>query len=145
MLSISPYSVSALLMNVRSAARRLVNEPADVLTKPNLGFEDIVLDAGRVDVYYSGNPIGLTPIQFTLLYFLAEHSDRYFTTKELIKTLWGRDYVAGDKHVSVRVSEIRRKMRAAAPNVQLIETRAAVGYRFIVPDQQPQPPRAGSD
>lgn len=76
--------------------------------------------------------IKLTPGEFQLFAYLADHAGQLVTTAELRRVLWGD---AADKAsrntVQVLISTLRRKVAL------VIETRRGVGYILEKPDEHP--------
>jgi DNA-binding response OmpR family regulator len=130
---IEPYDVGALMECVRGCARRLVNAASELLDRESLRFGDLVLDCGRLDAFVGEDKAGLTPAQFAFLYHLAQDASRYHSSGELTQALWGRRHVPGEKNIAYVVSQIRRKVIALNPALQVIDSKRGIGYRFITP------------
>jgi DNA-binding response OmpR family regulator len=129
-----PLDMATLTEFVRGTARRLVNAPAALLGQPSMRIGDVVLDCGRLDVLVAGRRAMLTPVQFAFLYYLARHNDRFHSTDELSQALWGRSRVPGEKNIAQVVRHLRRRLRAVAPTLTVIESKHGVGYRFALPE-----------
>ncbi|MGA8440111.1 MAG: winged helix-turn-helix domain-containing protein [Candidatus Sulfotelmatobacter sp.] len=63
-----------------------------------VGFGDIVVDYGKVEVTRNGIPVALTAHDFITMQFFVEHPDRVITGVELLKEVCGYE----DGHTSSR-------------------------------------------
>jgi DNA-binding response OmpR family regulator len=74
-------------------------------------------------------PLDLTAREFDLLAYLARHPGWVYSREELLEQVWGYEY--GDPQVvTVHVANMRKKLKAIAPEFQLIETVQSIGYRL---------------
>ena len=125
-----PYRLRELLARVRALLRRaygeLSNTEADLLY-----VGDIVLDRGRALVTRGDRQINLTPTEFRLLVFLAQHPGQVFTRGQLMENVWGRaaDYY-DEKTVNVHVRRLREKIEVEPSSPELLQTVPGIGYRL---------------
>jgi DNA-binding response OmpR family regulator len=85
---------------------------------------DIDRHAYRASV--DGRPIGLSFREFELLAFLAEHSGRVFSRRQLVSSVWdGAD--VGSRTVDVHVRRLRMKLGRYAERIVTVRN---VGYRY---------------
>ena len=75
----------------------------------------------------------LTPREFELLAFFARHPGRVLSREELLRKVWGYDYVGETRTVDVHVRRLRAKL---GPKQSLIETVTGAGYK-LVPGPRP--------
>lgn len=125
-----PYRLRELIARIRSLLRRAYGElssaEADVLY-----VEDLVIDRTRAAVSRGGRELNLTPTEFRLLVFLAQHPGQAFTRSQLIESVWGADGdFYDDKTVSVHVRRLREKVEAEPSNPRIVLTVPGVGYRL---------------
>jgi DNA-binding response OmpR family regulator len=78
----------------------------------------------------AGEKLDLTPREFDLLAFLARHPGRALTRDELLRKVWGYDYVGETRTVDVHVRRLRAKL---GEHHALIETVLGAGYKLIPP------------
>ena len=123
-------------------AESLLAEVERVLGKPEPAGRDspqivvgpLCLDlAGHVAVV-ACVPLDLTAREFELLCHLARHPGWVYSRQELLEQVWGYEY--GDPRVvTVHMANLRKKLGAASPGCELIETVRNVGYKLVVPSQ----------
>ncbi len=121
-----PFSPRELVARVRALLRR---------ARPDRGPQAIAVGALRVDpgtheATFRGRRLSLTPLEFELLAFLALHPGRVHSREELLRKVWGYDYVGGTRTVDVHVRRLRAKLGERHP---VIETVTGSGYKLIAP------------
>ncbi len=117
-----PFSVRELLARVRAVLRRSGDN--DVATTLEHGLLQIDLAAHEVCV--DGKKVVFTRREFDLLTFLVRHAGRVLPREELLRKVWGYDFVGESRTVDVHIRRVRVKLGKAGT---LIETVPGVGYR----------------
>ena len=72
----------------------------------------------------------LTPKEFELLTFMAQHPGRVLTHRTILKAIWGPHAVDQPEHLRVLVGALRKKIETNPSSPQYILTEPWVGYRF---------------
>ena len=124
-----PFNPREVVARVRAVLRRAHGEPAPSRVL-QIGDVAIDLDAYRVDVH--GQPVKLTPAEFSLLRALAEVPGHTLTRLELIEKGLGYSYEGLERTVDSHIKNLRRKLEGAGATADLIETVFGVGYRLKV-------------
>jgi len=125
-----PFSMRELLARVTAALRRTAIESARSERLP-IAEGDLSIDPERMSVIVAGRPAELTPLEFTLLWTLAEGRDGAITRDEIFRRVWGRERAHGDRSVDVLVRRLRRKVDEVGGEYTYIQTLHGVGYRFL--------------
>jgi DNA-binding response OmpR family regulator len=125
-----PYRLRELLARIRSLLRRTYGElssaEADVLY-----VDDLVIDRSRATVTRDGRELNLTPTEYRLFVFLAQHAGQAFSRAQLIENVWGSDgEFYDDKTVSVHVRRLREKVEAEPSDPKIVITVPGIGYRL---------------
>lgn len=122
-----PFGAEELLARIRAAIRR-----SDSLPPPSepLVRGDLVIDRGRFRVVRNGGEVRLTPKEFELLIFLAQHPGRVLTHRTILKAVWGPNAVDQPEHLRVLIGALRKKIEPNPASPQYILTEPWVGYRF---------------
>jgi DNA-binding response OmpR family regulator len=94
----------------------------------------LVVDPGAHEITLGGRRLTLTPREFDLLAFLARHPGRVHSREELLRKVWGYDYVGETRTVDVHVRRLRAKL---GEKNRLIETVMGAGYKLVVPARGP--------
>jgi two-component system alkaline phosphatase synthesis response regulator PhoP len=124
-----PFNPREVIARVRAVLRRVHGEsaPPRVL---RTGGVIIDLQAHQVEVH--GEPVKLTPTEFSLLRALAENPGHALTRLELIETGLGYSYEGLERTVDSHIKNLRRKLDKAGAAPDLVETVFGIGYRLAV-------------
>jgi two-component system, OmpR family, KDP operon response regulator KdpE len=122
-----PFSVDELMARVRANLRR-VKEVTPGQSVIEDGDFRIDLDDHRVTV--SGREVRLTPKEFDLLVYLAQHPRKVITTRKLLGAVWGAHSIEQPEYVRVFVNHLRKKLERDPETPRYILNDPWVGYRF---------------
>ncbi len=122
-----PFGSEELLARVRAALRRTETGP---LRAGSLVRGDIAIDVDRHRVTRGGDELRLTPKEFDLLLFFAQHAGRVLTHRIILTAIWGPNAVDQPEHLRVLVASLRRKLEPDPAQPRYILTEPWVGYRF---------------
>jgi len=122
-----PFGAEELLARIRATLRRVENPAAqsEVIVRG-----DLVIDRERFRVLRSGEEMRLTPKEFELLTFLAQHAGRVLTHRTILKAIWGPHVADQPEHLRVLVGSLRKKIEPNPSSPKYILTEPWVGYRF---------------
>ena len=70
----------------------------------------------------------LTPIEFSILWYLCEHQGTVVSSEELFEAVWGEKYLDQNNTVMTHVGRLREKMNEPTRNPRFIKTVWGVGY-----------------
>jgi two-component system KDP operon response regulator KdpE len=123
-----PFSVPELLARMRVAVRRAARaaEPEVALIRAG----DVEIDLARRLVFRSNEEIHLTPTEYGVLRYLAEHAGRVVTHGQLLRTVMGAGYEDAVGSLRVYVASLRKKLETDPAQPRIITTEPGVGYRF---------------
>jgi two-component system KDP operon response regulator KdpE len=122
-----PFGAEELLARIRASLRRV--EPPSPPSEP-LVRGGLVIDRERFRVVRDGTELRLTPKEFELLTFLAQHPGRVLTHRTILKAIWGPNAVDQPEHLRVLVGALRKKIEPNPSSPTYILTEPWVGYRF---------------
>jgi two-component system KDP operon response regulator KdpE len=78
----------------------------------------------------AGEPIDLTPKEFSFLALLARYPGRVLTHRTILQEVWGPEYGSETQYLRVYASQIRKKLRDD-PSAPRLITEPGVGYRLV--------------
>jgi DNA-binding response OmpR family regulator len=119
-----PFSPRELVARVKALVRRA--SPSGLSRALESGALRVDVDAREARVH--DQRLDLTPREFDLLAFLVRHPGRVLSRDELLRKVWGYDYVGETRTVDVHVRRLRAKLGDAADR---IETVLGSGYKFV--------------
>lgn len=128
-----PYSLRELLSRVRALLRRSYGEFSASAADADLFYvRDLVLDRARGVVRRGDDVINLSPIEFRLLVFLAQHSSQALSRAQIVQAVWGYDTdLESERSVNVHIRRLREKVELDPSRPSLILTVPGVGYRLV--------------
>lgn len=121
-----PFSPRELVARVKALLRRIETAPGNIIK-----MESLVIDLDRHEVRIGIRSLHLTPKEFDLLAFLAQHPGRVYSREQLLDHVWGYEYLGTSRTVDVHVRHLREKLGTKSG---WIETVKGVGYRFVAED-----------
>jgi DNA-binding response OmpR family regulator len=119
-----PFNPRELVARVKSVLRRAAPERRRSETA-ELTHGDLVINAGKREVYVGDDEVRLAPKEFDLLWELLDHRGIVLTRDQLLERVWGYTFAGDTRTVDVHVRQIRRKLGDASP----IVTVWGVGYK----------------
>ena len=82
-------------------------------------------------VYIDGEKIDMSPKEYDLLLYFADHVNVALTREQILNSVWGYDFFGDDRTLDTHVKMLRNKMGDKYRNC--IVTLRGVGYRFENP------------
>jgi two-component system copper resistance phosphate regulon response regulator CusR len=121
---VKPFAFAELLARVRALLRRI--DSANPL-RQQIG--DLTLDVQTRRVMRGSREIALTPREFDLLAFLAQHHNETVTRQMIAREVWREPNRATplDNVIDVHLAHLRRKLDEGE-DVKLIQTVRGVGF-----------------
>jgi two-component system response regulator BaeR len=121
-----PFSPREVVARVKAVLRR--TRPSQ--TRQRLAAGPIVLDENARQVTIDGQPVGLTPSEFSLFSVLMNSPDRVFSRSELLDKVQGYQYEGYDRTIDSHIKNLRKKVAARLPDKDIIRTIYGLGYKF---------------
>jgi len=120
-----PFGINELMARVRANLRRLPSNGEPIL---EIGKLRIDLAARRVTV--ESREVHLTPKEFDVLVYLAQHRGKVVTHRALLGAVWGGQSSEQTEYVRVFVNRLRKKLEPDERSPRYIVTEPWVGYRL---------------
>lgn len=121
---VKPFSPNELLARIKAVLRRSLP-----VNEETLQIQNLQIDTKSQRVSGHGQVINLTPNEYRLLVFFANHLDRVYTREQLLDRVWGHDAYIDERSVDVQIRRLRKALRATG-HAHLIQTIRGSGYRF---------------
>ena len=124
-----PFNPLELLARVKTQLRRytryntLREDPGDEIDIRGL---TISRASHRCALY--GREVALTPLEFSILWYLCAHQGRVVSSEELFEAVWGERYIDANNTVMTHIARLREKLGEPSRRPKFIKTVWGVGY-----------------
>jgi len=125
---VKPFSPEELLMRIRAHLRQ--HDRITAIQSPILKTHDLQIDTTKYRLTKKGVDISVTPKEFLILVYLVQHRGEIVTRKQLIKEIWGEDFIEEMSSVAVFIRKLREKIEEDPSHPKLIKTVRNAGYIF---------------
>ncbi len=124
-----PFGPKELLARVRALLRRAGMPPVTRETT-TIEIGDFVIDLQTRRVTVRGREVHLSPKEFELVLYWAQHPNKVITHRTLLAAVWADTATAQADHLRVFVNHLRKKLEPEDGSLRYIITEPWVGYRF---------------
>lgn len=124
-----PFSMDELLARIRTAYRHVHAQPQEA----TFASGHLHVDLTRRLVRVNGEAIKLTPTEYALLRLLIQHGGKVLTHQQILRAVWGPEYIQETHYLRVYFAQLRQKIEANPALPEIILTEPGVGYRLKTP------------
>jgi two-component system KDP operon response regulator KdpE len=124
-----PFGVPELLARIRVAIRNSAL-PAGGSIDGVFQTGELRVDLARRQVWRDGEEARLTPTEYKLLAALIRHAGRVITHRQLLRDVWGPNYLEQSHYLRVYMAQLRHKLERDPTRPRLLITEPGVGYRL---------------
>ncbi len=124
-----PFAMRELTARVRASLRRTPPKDNAVLTAGKLHIERL-----SARVFFDREELTLTRKEFELLVYLMEQGNNVCTREQILKEVWGYDYMGDTNLVDVYIRYLRAKIDDRF-GVRYLRTVRGLGYAFGADDE----------
>jgi len=128
---IKPFNPLELVARVKSLLRRTFqyNNGGSENRQDEVRIHSLQINRSTHQVISQGKEIPLTAREFDILYLLASHPGRVFSTEEIYQMVWKEAYYGSNNTVMVHISNLRDKLEKHV-GYKIIQTVWGVGYKI---------------
>ncbi|GIN70811.1 DNA-binding response regulator [Bacillus sp. J14TS2] len=131
-----PFSPREVIARVKAILRRSqMNESADApkqeATMIRIG--DLAIFPDQYEAELAGEKLDLTPKEFELLLYLANHQGKVLNRHQLLDAVWNYEFVGDSRIVDVHISHLREKIEKDTKQPLYIKTVRGFGYKLGQP------------
>lgn len=123
-----PFSTDELLARLRVALRHAQPQQDE----PIFTNGRLQVDLTRRSVTVASEAVHLTPTEYALLRLLIQHAGKVLTHRQILREVWGPEYVNETHYLRVYFAQLRQKIEADPALPEIILTEPGVGYRLAV-------------
>ena len=127
-----PFNPVEVLARVRSQLRRYTTLGG----KSQAGEEGvwrngaIALDDNAKTVAVDGEPVNLTPIEYSILRLLMKNPGRVYSTAQIYEQVWNDPALGSENTVAVHIRHLREKIEIDPANPRYIKVVWGLGYKM---------------
>ncbi|SHO44331.1 VanR-ABDEGLN family response regulator transcription factor [Anaerocolumna xylanovorans] len=74
--------------------------------------------------------LSLTPIEFSILWYLCDHRGKVVSSEELFEAVWQEKFLDNNNTVMAHIGRLREKMQDNSKNPKFVKTVWGVGYKI---------------
>jgi DNA-binding response OmpR family regulator len=124
-----PFNLDVLLAHIKAVLRRSNIVESSAASDP-IKVGDLIIDQAAHTAIFANKPLELTPREFDILSVLAQNAGKVVSSDDLLRIIWGAEYVGQPQVVYVHMRGLREKLEENPENPQKIVTIRGVGYRL---------------
>lgn len=127
-----PFSPLEMAARVKTQLRRYkrYNELAGKKTEEIIEYDirGLLINKKMHKCFLYGKELQLTPIEFSILWYLCEHQGIVVPAEELFEAVWGEKYLNNNNTIMAHIGRLREKMNESARKPKFIVNVWGVGY-----------------
>lgn len=127
-----PFNPLEVMARVKTQLRRYMqyNNSVPPQREPTLEYDirGLVINKDNHKCSLFGKELPLTPIEFSILWYLCEHQGIVVPSEELFEAVWGEKFLQNNNTVMAHIGRLREKLKEPARNPRFIKTVWGVGY-----------------
>lgn len=127
-----PFNPLEAVARVKTQLRRYkkynVTSPALPDSTGECDIRGLFLNKESHKCYLYEKELHLTPIEFSILWYLCENQGRVVSSEELFEAVWGEKFLDNNNTVMAHIGRLREKMNDTSKNTKFIKTVWGVGY-----------------
>lgn len=123
-----PFNPLELVARVKSALRRYHSYNNGKDDKDIIEILGLNINKKNHKCTLYNENIELTPIEFSILWYLCANRGKIVSSEELFLNVWGEKYLDCNNTVMVHIKRIRQKLHEKPKNPKYIKTVWGVGY-----------------
>lgn len=128
-----PFNPLELLARVKTQLRRYTRyNNADVQAREaetdEISIRGLFIAKSSHKCTLNGKELALTPLEFSILWYLCERRGSVVASEELFEAVWGEKYLDNNNTVMAHIARLREKMGEPARKPKYVKTVWGVGY-----------------
>ena len=125
-----PFVPVEVLARVRSQLRRYGMQKNAMPTTDEIIVGGIALNDREKAVTVDGEPVSLTPIEYSILKLFLENPGKVYSSKEVYRLVWQEEPLGAEGAVSVHIRHIREKIEIDPGRPRYIKVVWGQGYKM---------------
>ena len=130
-----PFNPLEVVARVKTQLRRYQSYNSPNLSqseeKDEYDIRGLLINRVSHKCYLYGKEIALTPLEFSILWYLCEHQGKVVASEELFEAVWKEKYLRNSNNtVMAHIGRLREKLNEPSKNPKFIKTVWGVGYEI---------------
>ena len=129
-----PFNPLEVVARVKTQLRRYQrynnSKQNQTIVKNEYDIRGLIINRDSHKCFLFGKEISLTPIEFSILWYLCEHQGKVVSSEELFEAVWKEKYLDNNNTVMAHICRLREKMNEPAKKPKFIKTVWGVGYEI---------------
>ncbi|MGZ5566211.1 MAG: winged helix-turn-helix domain-containing protein, partial [Limisphaerales bacterium] len=92
---------------------------------------DLQVDLSSRVVTRKGKEVKLTATEYSLLRLFVQHAGKVLTHQQILREVWGPNYVDQTHYLRVYMGHLREKLESDPAQPEMFITEPGVGYRLV--------------
>lgn len=127
-----PFNPVEVIARVRSHLRRYMKFGGVAQKQSQFQVGGILLDDDSKTVTLDGDPVSLTPLEYSILKHLMENPNKVFSSGEIYRAVWKGAPCGGENTVAVHIRHLREKLEIDPANPRYLKVVWGHGYKIEV-------------
>ena len=126
-----PFNPLELVARVKTQLRRYTRynpREGTVQEVTEYDFRGLQISKATHKCVLFGEELALTPLEFSILWYLCEHRGNVVSSEELFEHVWGEAFMDSNNTVMSHIARLREKMHEPSRKPKFIKTVWGVGY-----------------
>lgn len=125
-----PFVPVEVLARIRSQLRRYSRMDSRTEGKETLTIGGISLDDRTKSVTVEGEPVSLTPTEYSILHLLMSNPGKVYSTKALYEAVWQEAALGSEGSVAVHIRHLREKIEINPSEPRYLKVMWGQGYKL---------------
>ena len=129
-----PFRPLEVVARVKAQLRRYKKYSPGIITEKipsELSYNKLCLNVQTHECLLDGEPVSLTPTEFSILHVLLSSAGNVVSIEELFHAVWKDEYYSKNSStITVHIRHLREKLNDTSDTPQYIKTIWGVGYKI---------------
>lgn len=130
-----PFNPLEVVARVKTQLRRYkryntADNNVDVRNTHEYDIRGLIINKDTHKCTLFGQCLELTPIEFSILWYLCDNRGKVISSEELFEAVWGEQYLNNNNTVMAHIGRLREKMNDSSKKNKFIKTVWGVGYQI---------------
>ena len=125
-----PFNILEVKARIKAIMRR-TSRTEKTERERIIEVQDMKIDCESRRVYIKGEEVNLTAKEFDLLELLVHNPNKVYSRENLLKIIWGYEYLGDVRTVDVHIRRLREKIESNPSDPKYVHTKWGVGYYLL--------------